>query len=590
MLNLTSLNQRVNYLTGKINSIPNPPVADTLSAVLNAGNSAGAKDINMNNNDILQVDNINLTTINGSAYPPVVASDTLQQVVNAGNGISNFAVGNNADIISTNFTNNRQLLLNANADPTIKMIDNLNASHFTTFDIDTINLDGTTTTWADIVSGASSSNTLQEVLDAGNTANLQTLTLNNTTNQSGTAISGVSSYLQSFQNFIPSVSPFTSASSTTSVEKQAVREQLYIADGALNIYHDARLEINGDPSVNAVALNAQMVLRDDNTITSTKSVTTTYRTDGITQVNTGGTTSNYTISTDKVLQLGGTNIEVNASSIKFGDIASQFTTQTNNGFNANDNASSAFAFYRNNQFSLFGTGNTNLLANKNYLQFTDVAGTGTANLSSSTLTMVSPTTGVSLYNSGSARISSANSTGASTPLFTLENSTAGASAGVAMETYKNQATAGTAGDEVFRLSMFGKNSGNTKEEYGRITCNIRDPNPTTAGADGSIQLAVPVGDTMTTFLDLNGNSNRVNCLRQLNIQNNDIISSGGDIHLNASGSSGTGAINLQAKNASGGDLILNGTQLTAVSAGGGAGLHLRIKINGVFYKIQLLND
>lgn len=542
MLNLMSLNQRVNALASKINNIPNPPLADTL-----------------------------------------------QQVVNAGNGISNFAVGNDADIISTNFSNNRQLLLNADADPTIKMIDNLNASHFTTFDIDTINLDGTTTTWADIVSGASSSNTLQEVLDAGNTANLQTITLNNTTNQSGTTLSGASSYLQSFQNFIPSVSPYTSASSTTSVEKQAIREQLYIADGALNIYHDARLEINGDPSINAVALNAQMVLRDDNTITSTKSVTTTYRTDGITQVNTGGTTSDYTISTDNVLLLGGTNIEVNASSIKFGNIASQFTTQTNNGFNANDNASSAFAFYRNNQFSLFGTGNTNLYANKNYLQFTDVAGTGTANLSSSTLTMLSPT-GNSLYNSGSARISSTSSTGASTPLFTLENSTAGASAGVAMETYKNQSTAGTAGDEVFRLSMFGKNSGNTKEEYGRITCNIRDPNPSTAGADGSIQFAVPVGDTMTTFLDLNGNGNRVNCLRQLNIQNNDIISSGGDIHLNASGSSGTGAINLTAKNASGGDLLLNGTQLTAVSAGGGAGLHLRIKINGVFYKIQLLND
>lgn len=542
MLNLMSLNQRVNALASKVNNIPNPPLADTL-----------------------------------------------QQVVNAGNGISNFAVGNDADIISTNFSNNRQLLLNADADPTIKMIDNLNASHFTTFDIDTINLDGTTTTWADIVSGASSSNTLQEVLDAGNTANLQTIILNDTPNQSGTTLSGAVSYLQSYQNFIPSVSPFTSASSTTSVEKQAIREQLYIADGALNIYHDARLEINGDPSINAVALNAQMVLRDDNTITSTKSVTTTYRTNGITQVNTGGTTSDYTISTDKVLLLGGTNIEVNASSIKFGNIASQFTTQTNQGFNANDNASSAFAYYRNSQFSLFGTGNTNLYANKNYLQFTDVAGTGTANLSSSTLTMLSPT-GNSLYNSGSARISSTSSTGASNPIFQLENSTAGVNAGVAMETYKNQSTAGTAGDEVFRLSMFGKNSGNTKEEYGRITCNIRDPNPSTAGADGSIQLAVPVGDTMTTFIDINGNSGRTNMLRETDVRTNAIVSTTGDITLNASGSSGTGAINLTAKNASGGDLVLSGTQLTAVSAGGGAGLHLRIKINGVFYKIQLLND
>jgi hypothetical protein len=255
----------------------------------------------------------------------------------------------------------------------------------------------------------------------------------------------------------------------------------------------------------------------------------------------------FTISTNKDLYLGGANIEVNASSIKFGDVASQFATHTITGFNAFDNTSSAFAYYRNNQFSLYGTGNESLNANKTSLTFTDTAGTGTANLSSSTLTMVNPTTGNSLYNSGSARISSVNSTGASTPIFTLENSTAGASAGVAIETYKNQATAGTAGDEVFRLSMFGKNSGNNKEEYGRITCNIRDPNPSTAGADGSLQLAVPVGDTMTTFLDLNGNSNRINCLRQINIQNNDIISSGGDIHLNATASTGTGKVILQPK-------------------------------------------
>ena len=56
-----------------INDVAYPPVsgAGTLLDVLIAGNTAGAKDINMNNNDILGVSNIALTNINGSLYNPV---------------------------------------------------------------------------------------------------------------------------------------------------------------------------------------------------------------------------------------------------------------------------------------------------------------------------------------------------------------------------------------------------------------------------------------------------------------------------------------------------------------------------------------
>jgi hypothetical protein len=60
-----------------------------LSAVLSAGNSAGANDIDLNNQDILQVNNIDLTTINGSAYPPSVPADTLSDVLTAGNTANN---------------------------------------------------------------------------------------------------------------------------------------------------------------------------------------------------------------------------------------------------------------------------------------------------------------------------------------------------------------------------------------------------------------------------------------------------------------------------------------------------------------------
>lgn len=61
------------------------PTSSNLADVLLNGFHAGARSIDMDNNDILQVSNINLATINGGAYPPVVAADTLQQVLDAGN-------------------------------------------------------------------------------------------------------------------------------------------------------------------------------------------------------------------------------------------------------------------------------------------------------------------------------------------------------------------------------------------------------------------------------------------------------------------------------------------------------------------------
>ena len=41
-----------------------------MSAVLVLGNNAGSNDIDLNGNDLLNVNNINLNTINGASYPP----------------------------------------------------------------------------------------------------------------------------------------------------------------------------------------------------------------------------------------------------------------------------------------------------------------------------------------------------------------------------------------------------------------------------------------------------------------------------------------------------------------------------------------
>jgi hypothetical protein len=120
-------------------------------------------------------------------------------------------------------------------------------------------------------------------------------------------------------------------------------------------------------------------------------------------------------------------------------------------------------------------------------------------------------------SNSACRITQTVAGGATNPALKLVNTDAGNSS-VAIELFKN-GSAGVLGDEVARLSMFGKNAGNTKEEYGRITCNIRDPSGPSAGADGQLLFGVPVGDTMTTFIDLNGNDNRVKILRALLLTN-----------------------------------------------------------------------
>jgi hypothetical protein len=56
------LNQKINAILGKTSGLPSVIDLDT---TLTTGNNAGANDIDMNNNDILQVNNIDLTTING---------------------------------------------------------------------------------------------------------------------------------------------------------------------------------------------------------------------------------------------------------------------------------------------------------------------------------------------------------------------------------------------------------------------------------------------------------------------------------------------------------------------------------------------
>jgi hypothetical protein len=222
------------------------------------------------------------------------------------------------------------------------------------------------------------------------------------------------------------------------------------------------------------------------------------------------------------------------------------------------------------------------------------------------------------------------------PLLTLTNTNTNGS--VAMECYKNKPTASVNGDVLFTQSVFGKDSGNAKQEFTRINHTVRD---TTAGVeDGSIEFGCFVNGAINTFLQINGNENEINALRNLDMGGNSIRTSAGNLEITTASSSGAGNMNLTGKSAgittvsattlnltassiltmsatgsgaymsatinddislnsvagdiintvTAGDLVFSGVNIQSNTAGGNSGEHLRIKLNGVYYKIKLEND
>ena len=92
-----TLNQKINAILGKTSGLPSVINLDT---TLTTGNNAGANDIDMNNNDILQVNNIDLTTING--LPPAGAENLDQTLTIGNNAGANDIDMNGNDILQVN--------------------------------------------------------------------------------------------------------------------------------------------------------------------------------------------------------------------------------------------------------------------------------------------------------------------------------------------------------------------------------------------------------------------------------------------------------------------------------------------------------
>jgi hypothetical protein len=228
--------------------------------------------------------------------------------------------------------------------------------------------------------------------------------------------------------------------------------------------------------------------------------------------------------------------------------------------------------------------------------------------------------------------------GGSNPMLTLNQNDTNAGAG-SIRMFKNISTNGSAIGEV---SFVAKTAitGNPEREYARIDARIRNNN--TSNIDGSIGLSARVNDVLTEIVRVNGVDNQTEFLQPIDMNGNAIncstgnlaincavgdittTSTAGDINLvvpgagksiNLTASAGSIALTASTDNlvlrggtlaqlegtgtnanviikpeTTGGDLVLEGANIESNTSGPASTQYLRIKLNGIYYKIQLYAD
>jgi len=143
------------------------------------------------------------------------------------------------------------------------------------------------------------------------------------------------------------------------------------------------------------------------------------------------------------------------------------------------------------------------------------------------------------------------------------------------------------GTVVSKISSFSRDSTSTSLEFSRIQTAVE--NNTGGNQDGRLSIFNLVNGVLQETWNFNGGQNENNSFRPLDMNGNAIRTTMGNIALSATASAGVGHLTLEPKSATG-DLIFNGTNIQSGTSGGNSGQHLRIKLNGVYYKIALQQD
>ena len=191
--------------------------------------------------------------------------------------------------------------------------------------------------------------------------------------------------------------------------------------------------------------------------------------------------------------------------------------------------------------------------------------------------------------SGRLLLNQGTTGGVSNPMFTLnQNDTASGSANILFK--KNTSTNGSA---IGEMSFLAKTAilGNPEREYARMAAIIRSN--TSGNVDGSISLSARINDVLTECMRINGQDSQIEVFQPIDLNNTglttggSIVTSTGDININASGSIGSGNVNITPRSgssctfstqltlplpATSGTVFFSGTQLTCIFGGFSTGI------------------
>jgi hypothetical protein len=506
--------------------------------------------IDINNKDINQVNNINLTTINSSAYPPVVPADTLQQVLDAGN-FANQTISLTDGIKQNNLTNLSMTIISDTTGGVSINTDDLGISG--TGQVVISSLPGGTSGI-----GISSAGLPSPPYPAANaSASLNTTPTN--------AILGLSQTtpFSPTQSLILDLNNLTHNQSSGSQSFTISSNNNVLVNGANAVLSSSSLTI---PNTSAT-IYSQLEQRGVNAVDTGNGWNSWYRNSSAFIANTAGTIYSFIQNTlISIVNLTAT-LAISATSINYTNSlpAANFSITSNKGLEIS--VSDNIAITADNiDLSITGRLIIPTLASTDYLD----------------------------YNAPTLNLKSDNIGYLTDQLLNLENTntTAGAFTGIpSVHTYKSGRNT-IANDVIYSEQYYAKNYLGNKTLFGKIESLVTNSSAI-SGDDGALDFYTCVNGTSSLVLRLNGADNENNSFRPLDINGNALKTSSGNMSIDASSSSTAGAtLSLTTKDnvaGSGAGLILNGNTLISGTAGGVSGLHLALTINGVVYKIALLN-
>jgi hypothetical protein len=227
-------------------------------------------------------------------------------------------------------------------------------------------------------------------------------------------------------------------------------------------------------------------------------------------------------------------------------------------------------------------GNLNIEHNGSVGRNLAISTTGQLNISA-------PSQPISVSTGSFQTFSSARTGQISQPSFVFDspNATAGSYPAIKIDRSVGNYSAG---ETLGAISMWGKDGAGSSREWSRI--QTKTENVGGSNQDGTLSIFNSVNGVVSETFNFNGGQNENNTFRPLDLNNNDIRTTSGNIVLSGTLSSGVGSIELKPKDGTAGSgtgLILTGNTLLSGSAGGNSGQHLCLTINGTVYKIALLN-